>query len=174
MTTGHLHSLCRQGSVSKIQSYLEEAEDIQNKLGERIGFLGYTPLHEAAKEGRIDVLRLLLENGADANAEANGQYTPLHIAASMDNVDCVVELLKYNADVTKKDEFDKTPYRTAIIMKCKKAAQILKTEGRWIKFLFNFASSVSISQKDTVWPEPSRRGRIFIPVRLQPGSLRDC
>ena len=129
MATGHLHGLCRQGSVSKIQSYLEEAGDIHNKLEERLGFLGYTPLHEAANEGRIDVVRLLLENGASANAEAIGQYTPLHIAASMDNVDCVVELLKHNADITKESEFGTTPYSTAVIMKCKKAAQILKTEG---------------------------------------------
>lgn len=126
--TGHLHTLCRQGNTTTIRSYLQGIEDV-NKLEERVGFLGYTPLHEATNQGQTSVVRLLLLYGANANAKANGFYTPLHIAASMDNTDCVVELLKHNADITSKDEFGKTPYDTAVIHRCKKSAQILKTEG---------------------------------------------
>ena len=111
-----------------IQSYLQGIDDL-NKLEERVGFLGYTPLHEATNGGQTSVVRLLLHYGANANAKANGFYTPLHIAASMDNTDCVVELLKHNADITSRDECGKTPYETAMIHRCKKSAEILKTEG---------------------------------------------
>ena len=126
--TGYLHTLCRQGNIAAIQSYLNGIED-NSKLEERVGFLGYTPLHEATNLGQTKVVRLLLLYGANANAKANGFYTPLHIAASMDNVDCVVELLNHNADITSKDEFGKTAYETAIIHKCEKSARILKSEG---------------------------------------------
>ncbi|XP_078352523.1 leucine-rich repeat serine/threonine-protein kinase 2-like isoform X1 [Oculina patagonica] len=126
-TTGYLHNLCRQGNVSAIRPYLQGISDI-NKLEERVGFLGYTPLHEATNQGQTSVVRLLLLYGANANAKANGFYTPLHIAASMDNLDCVAELLKHNADITSKDEFGKTPYETAVIHKCKKSARVLKSE----------------------------------------------
>ena len=127
--TGNLHTLCRQGNISTIRSYLQGIEEV-NKLEERVGFLGYTPLHEATNRGQTSVVRLLLLYGANANAKANGFYTPLHIAASMDNTDCVVELLKHNADITTRDEFGKTPYETAMIHRCKKSAKILRTEGR--------------------------------------------
>ncbi|CAH3040627.1 unnamed protein product [Porites lobata] len=136
--TGYLHTLCRHGNIATIQSYLNGIED-NSKLEERVGFLGYTPLHEATNlhvptiltetVGQTKVVRLLLLYGANANAKANGFYTPLHIAASMDNVDCVVELLNHNADITSKDEFGKTAYETAIMHKCKKSARILKSEG---------------------------------------------
>ena len=130
MATGYLHNLCHQGNVATIQSYLEEVEDVRNKLEERVGFLGYTPLHEAISQGQTNVVRLLLQYGANANSTASGLYTPLHVAASMDNTDCVVELLNHDADITSKDEFGKTPYETARILKSKKSAQILKTEGQ--------------------------------------------
>ena len=128
-TAGYLHSLCRQGNTSAIRPYLLGISDI-NKLEERVGFLGYTPLHEATNRGQTSVVRLLLLYGANANAKANGFYTPLHIAASMDNLDCVMELLKHNADITSRDEFGKTPYDTAVIHKCRKTARVLKSEGK--------------------------------------------
>lgn len=131
-TSGYLHNLCRQGNTSAIRPYLQGISDI-NKLEERVGFLGYTPLHEATNRGQTSVVRLLLLYGANANAKANGFYTPLHIAASMDNLDCVMELLKHNADITSKDEFGKTPYDTAMIHRCKKTARILKSEGQKLK-----------------------------------------
>lgn len=124
---GYLHTLCRQGNTTAIRSYLQANI---NKLEERVGFLGYTPLHEATNQGETSVVRLLLLYGANANAKANGFYTPLHIAASLDNKDCVAELLKHHADITSKDEFGKTPFETAMIHRCKKSAQILKTEGK--------------------------------------------
>ena len=111
-----------------IRSYLQGIDDL-NKLEERVGFLGYTPLHEATSRGQTSVVQLLLRYGANANAKAIGFYTPLHIAASMDNTDCVVELLKHNADITSRDEFGKTPYETAMSHRCKKSAKILKNEG---------------------------------------------
>ena len=128
---GSLHTLCRNGNVKAIGSYLKGIED-NNKLEERVGFFGYTPLHEATNAGQTNIVRLLLLYGANANAKANGFYTPLHIAASMDNTDCVVELLNHNADITIQDEFGKTAYETAMIHKCKKSAQILKTEGKYM------------------------------------------
>lgn len=132
-TAGYLHNLCRQGNKSAIRPYLQGISDI-NKLEERVGFLGYTPLHEATNRGQTSVVRLLLLYGANANAKANGFYTPLHIAASMDNLDCVMELLKHNADITSRDEFGKTPYDTAVIHKCRKTARVLKSEGRTPKY----------------------------------------
>ena len=126
--SGYLHNLCRQGNIIAIQSYLQGIDDF-NKLEERIGFWGYTPLHEAVNKGHTRVVRLLLLHGANANAKANGLYTPLHIAVSMDNTDCVVELLKHGADITSRDEFGKTPYETGMIHRCKKSAEILKSEG---------------------------------------------
>ena len=130
--SGYLHNLCRQGNIIAIRSYLQgrgQGIDDLNKLEERIGLLGYTPLHEATNQGHTRVVRLLLLYRANANAKANGLYTPLHIAASMDNTDCVVELLKHGADTTSRDEFGETPYETAMIHRCKKSAEILRSEG---------------------------------------------
>ena len=129
--TGYLHNLCRHGNVTAIRPFLQGIVDTR-QLEERVGFLGYTPLHEATNRGQTNVVRLLLFYGADPNAKANGFYTPLHIAASMDNVSCVEELLKHDADITCKDEFGKTPYETAMIHRCKKSAQILKSEGSFV------------------------------------------
>ena len=127
-TTGQLHNLCRQGNISAISQHLQGIGDVQ-QLEERVGFLGYTPLHEATNQGHVAVVRLLLLYGCSPDAKANGLYTPLHMAASMDNVTCLEELLKQSADITSRDEFGKTPYETAVINRCKKAARLLKSEG---------------------------------------------
>jgi len=42
--------------------------------------LGRTPLHEAAEEGRLEQVRILLDHGANALAEDNLRLTPLDIA----------------------------------------------------------------------------------------------
>jgi ankyrin repeat protein len=41
----------------------------------------YTPLHWAAREGGLDLVKLLLEKGANPNAVSELNETPLHVAA---------------------------------------------------------------------------------------------
>lgn len=60
---------------------------------------GWTGLHEAAKHGRADAVRVLLEFGADPNARETGDNTyPLHWAAAHRHIDIVKMLLDAGAD----------------------------------------------------------------------------
>jgi hypothetical protein len=60
---------------------------------------GMTPLHYAAANGHIEISRLLLQNGADANVRNNYGNTLLHLAAEQDNVDILHLLVENGADL---------------------------------------------------------------------------
>jgi ankyrin repeat protein len=69
-----LHDACAKGHLRKVQEILQKDSDIVNRLDQHIGFLGYTPLHEAACQDVI--LQLLLIYGGNVDVLANGNYTP--------------------------------------------------------------------------------------------------
>jgi ankyrin repeat protein len=56
-------------------------------------------MNEAASKGNEDVVQLLLERGADINAEDHRGWTALHAAAVNGHVDVVRLLLERGADV---------------------------------------------------------------------------
>ena len=64
----------------------------------RIPLLGY-----AAASGQLDLVRLLIERGADPNKSATGGTTPLMMAAARDRTDVVQTLLDGGAQVDARD-----------------------------------------------------------------------
>ncbi|XP_072765725.1 transient receptor potential cation channel subfamily A member 1 homolog [Anoplolepis gracilipes] len=56
---------------------------------------GRTPLHQAVKNNRADVVRVLVEHGADVNAKDERLITPLLLAGSAVNRDDLKEMTKF-------------------------------------------------------------------------------
>ena len=65
------------GGTEEVRRLLGEEVDIEAKGGMNAG----TPLHVACSYGRVEVLLLLLENGADVSSQDIHGRSPLHAAA---------------------------------------------------------------------------------------------
>jgi len=67
------------------------------------------PIHDAAQEGSLERVKVLLDNGADVNARDLGNATPLHLAADLGYESVAKILLRNEADVSIKNKNNKTP-----------------------------------------------------------------
>lgn len=71
---------------------------------------GFTPLHVAARCGRLSVLKALLDAGEDVDSLSTpAETTPLHLSAGFSRLSCVQELLKRGADPLKENKRGVTP-----------------------------------------------------------------
>ncbi|KAG8328492.1 hypothetical protein J6590_001165 [Homalodisca vitripennis] len=59
---------------------------------------GYTPLHVASHFGQLNMVRFLLENGANVDPSTGLGYTPLHQAAQQGHTLIITLLLKHKAN----------------------------------------------------------------------------
>jgi hypothetical protein len=72
-----LHFCAENGFTSSVKRLLS----IRNiNVNVKDDWNGMTPLHEAASNYNVEIVRLLLQNGADVNAKSKGGYIPLHYA----------------------------------------------------------------------------------------------
>ena len=93
--------------LQKIGYKIDLLKDLRHL--EAVDRKGYTALHLAAKYGYIDVVRLLLKEGADINARDKLGETPLHKAVKKKQKNIVVDLLKYpKLDLKIRDKTDRT------------------------------------------------------------------
>ena len=71
-------------------------------------------IHQAVRSGKPEMVKLILEAGADANEVGALEDTPLHVAAEEDNnADIVRLLVAAGANVQAKRTFDETPLEVA-------------------------------------------------------------
>jgi ankyrin repeat protein len=61
----NIYTACRIGDLGEVKRYLETGGDIESSQG------GWTPLVFACRNGHIEVVSLLIENGASFDHEDN-------------------------------------------------------------------------------------------------------
>lgn len=94
-------------NIKNNKEMLEILDTIVKENNINTSTYGWTALSEASHEGNIDIVSLLLKNGADVNALNEGGSTPLMLASMQGHVEIVKLLVKNGADVnlTNKDGF---------------------------------------------------------------------
>lgn len=110
----------RNGDPKLVAQLLAQGASV-NAREQKPPNVGRTPLHyaasgyKAAGQGlHLDVARLLVEKGADVNAQAVGGYTPLHVASGLGNAPMVTYLLSKRADPNAMDKRG-TPLTAAVV-----------------------------------------------------------
>ena len=78
---------------------------------------------------RVEVIRFLVDRGADAAAQDNNGLTPLHLASSWGDVDLACLLVERGADVTAQSMHGLTPLHLAYQHKCVGVARFLVERG---------------------------------------------
>ncbi len=128
-----LHTAARAGNVSEVKKQL--ASGVNPNSGtfpwnlRHSLFANNKPLHFAAADGHIEVVRLLLEDGAHVSATNEGGETPLHYAANHGHIEVVKVLLDNGADVSAKGTGCGTPLQWAARNGQIKAAELLLARG---------------------------------------------
>lgn len=104
-----IHTAAEAGNVGCVKTWLAVG------VSPNSDFCWYanTPLIKAAAYGRTEIVKLLLEKGADVNKHNEGGETPLHYAARHGHVKVMEILLDHGADPTKKGTGCGTPMQWA-------------------------------------------------------------
>ena len=75
---------------------------------------GLTALHYAAQNGSLDIIKYLVEHGADISAQDNEQSrSVIHFAAENGDIECIKYLTEHEADLLDKDVNGATPLHYA-------------------------------------------------------------
>ena len=91
--------------------------------------VGDTPIYEAAAHNHPELVRLLLDYGADINICTNTGETPLHGAIMAHHLSMVTLLLDHGADINASLACGQTPLRLAVIKGYTDIVELLLVRG---------------------------------------------
>jgi len=123
---------------------------------------GTTLLHSASRSGNMELVRLLIQEGADVNAQDEDGESPLHIAmARSNNYSIVRTLVENGADLSSRAVDGKTPFHNIFN---NTISQVLMRND-WLENMLPDSEAMSIthflawSSKST--PEIFQRGHLY-------------
>jgi hypothetical protein len=156
-----LHLLCKGpakaatlGSRADVLSLLLAACPPETFDFEAIDHRGQTALHLAAQGGDVGLVQVLLEAGANPNAqEETTGWTPLHFAVSKGHYSVMMQIMHHEtADVNQVDKFDWPPLFEACSRLDHRSTSLLVNGGALMSFRnqhdFDCLKAVDTSKKD--------------------------
>ncbi|XP_013422003.1 fibronectin type 3 and ankyrin repeat domains protein 1 [Lingula anatina] len=110
LTGDHLHRAVNANNLEEVERILHTGE-VKAEIPDKYGF---TPLMQAATKGYLDILRTLIENGADVNFANESKKTALMMACFSGNLAEAQELRKHGADYNARDKGGSMPIHWAV------------------------------------------------------------
>ena len=98
---GEIHIAAANGDLDQVKDLF--ARDATLISAENQNATSDLPLHSAAGAGQLEVVRFLVESGAEVDAGDSDGSTPLHVAAMRGHLTCVDYLIEKGADVAFQD-----------------------------------------------------------------------
>jgi hypothetical protein len=126
--TNPLHGAAYSGNLEVVR-ILIECDPASINARDRTG---WTPLSWASRGHNSNdgsVLRLLLEHGADTNAQSQSGSTPLHVASSNGALGVVRLLLEHGADVEATNKYGDTALEEAAEERHDEVVKLLREHG---------------------------------------------
>jgi ankyrin repeat protein len=122
-----------EGDIQKVSDALGSEPSLVHKTQED----GTTPLHVAASGGgmehpSLDLVKLLLENGADITCRDQRGYTPLHEAESREVAQAIVakaSWLRRRSVINRRSDRGATPLHVAATQNRKELVEFLVRKG---------------------------------------------
>lgn len=111
---------------------------------------------------RAEVVKLLLQRGANANVTGLKGITPLHCAAEFGNTEAIRLLIKAGANLNALDEDDETPLYKAI----------RKEHTDAVKLLLNSGANVNAGQKELLTEASRHRNWEIVDLLLEAGAKK--
>ncbi len=107
-----LHKASRMGKIVYVEALLKKGAKVNASIEDGTGdWAGYNALLFAAYRGNINIVKLLINNGANVNSKNSSGQTPLIIASSLGHREVVQYLLEKNATINIRDRNGKTALR---------------------------------------------------------------
>lgn len=94
-----IHEFARNGDLDGIKALVEKNPELVNAKDKD----GRTPLYWACRGVHLEVVKFLVEKGADVNAEDSNKIVPLHSLATRNAAAAIAVLLDNGANVDAKD-----------------------------------------------------------------------
>ena len=111
-----------RGELGAVKAFVDAGNDINMQPG---CYPNGTILHEAVQTGKTDVVKYLIEKGANVNALDDVQNTPLHRAAIYNKTGIIRLLLNARAKQDLMNDMDRTPWELAKLNGQEEAAALL-------------------------------------------------
>eukprot|EP00045_Choanoeca_perplexa_P004523 m.38861 g.38861 ORF g.38861 m.38861 type:complete len:198 (-) comp12621_c0_seq10:513-1106(-) len=127
-----LYKACYDGHLGVVQQVLDctAPERLTALINQHnVNHLGFTPLHQAARQGHIAIVSYLIERGADCNARSGSGQTILHVACIAGHTTTAELLLTHGADIEEKYKDSETALYLACFSGRNATAEMLIASG---------------------------------------------